>query len=58
MRNKIHFVPTNWETLFIHGKANTNCNLNFNQVNDYTSIKEYVTCKKCKSLNDKIDSKF
>lgn len=47
--SKIHFVESENDTAFIHGKKNTLCGQPYQNVGDYTSIKEFITCEKCKS---------
>jgi hypothetical protein len=47
--NKIHFVSQENDKLFLYGKKLTSCGKKHNEVADYTSLKEYVTCQKCKS---------
>jgi hypothetical protein len=47
--SKIHFVAIENETAFIHGKKNTLCGQPYENVGDYTSMNEFITCEKCKS---------
>ncbi len=54
--SKIHFVESEQETSFIHGKKNTICGQAYENVGDYTSIKEFITCEKCKSKFNLIET--
>ena len=47
--SKIHFVSKENDTLFIHGKKTTVCGKKYDEVGDFTSMTEFVTCKKCKN---------
>jgi hypothetical protein len=53
--NMIHYIDDNYKTKFIIAK--TNCGKNWEDVNEFTSIKEEVSCKKCKNDFKKMDSK-
>lgn len=46
---KIHFVDSEFDTAFIHGKKTTICGQSYQNVGDYTSDKKFITCEKCKS---------
>lgn len=54
--SKIHFVEIENDTAFIHGKKNTLCGQPYENVGDYTSIKEFITCEKCKSKVNLIET--
>ena len=45
MKDKIHYIGTEWQTKFIISK--TNCGIYWDNAADFTSEKKYVTCKKC-----------
>jgi len=45
MNDKIHYIGTEWNSKFIIAK--TNCGISWDKASDFTSIKKYVTCKKC-----------
>jgi hypothetical protein len=46
---KIHFVASENDTAFIHGKKSTICGQNYQNVGDYTAVIKFITCEKCKS---------
>jgi len=49
MANTIHYIHDNWGSSFII--ATTSCGRDWGEVNEHTSQKQHVTCKKClKSL--------
>lgn len=53
----IHYIGAEWNTKFIISK--TLCSIDWDELNDSTAKKEYVTCKKCLSkLNKKIMKKY
>lgn len=52
---KIHFVDSQFDTAFIHGKKTTICGQSYQNVGDYTSDKKFITCEKCKSKSSLIE---
>ena len=42
---KVHYIDEKFNHIFIIAK--TNCKKNWYEIDDSTSKKEYVTCKKC-----------
>jgi hypothetical protein len=51
---KIHFVDSEFDTAFIHGKKTTLCAKFYQNVSDYTSDKRFITCEKCKAKANSI----
>jgi len=41
----IHYISPEWNTKFIIAK--TECNIEWDKVNDFTQNIEIITCKKC-----------
>jgi len=53
--NIIHYISIEINNSFIIAK--TFCGKYWQDVNEFTGIKEYVTCKKCLNEINKMDSK-
>ena len=53
--SKIHFVAVENDTAFIHGKKTTICGKAYENVGDYTSIKKFITCEKCKIKSNSLE---
>jgi hypothetical protein len=53
--SRIHFVAIQNDTAFIHGKKNTLCGQPYENVGDYTSIKNFITCEKCKIKSNSLE---
>jgi len=52
--SKIHYIDTEWNSKYII--AISECGKHWKDIDDSTSIKELVTCKKClNKLNYKIN---
>lgn len=51
MEKKIHYISDKWNSKFIIAK--TECEKHWQDINEFTAIKELVTCKKCKNDNSK-----
>ena len=44
----IHYIGPEWKTIFIIAK--TSCGKDWRNVNETSSNKEIITCKKCQSI--------
>jgi hypothetical protein len=56
--SKTHFVSIENDTAFIHGRKNTICGKPYENIGDYTSIKEFITCEKCKIKSNSLQEVF
>jgi hypothetical protein len=49
MNHKVHYVSPELETMFLWTKrVKTACGKSYDNVEEYSSNKDYITCKSCK----------